>query len=87
MTRRPAQYAGLSAGEAADWQECQSDHDDLMAQLTDREAQIETGLIDTYEDYVFIWERQGGPSPGAQGPPSGALPRERRETAAGDPPF
>ncbi|MEU9148083.1 hypothetical protein [Streptomyces sp. NPDC048349] len=57
MTGRPTQYPGLSAGEAADWQECQSDHDDLMAQLTDRETMVEAGLIDSYKGYVFIWER------------------------------
>ncbi|UUU37547.1 hypothetical protein [Streptomyces sp. NBC_00162] len=65
MTGRPSQHRGLSAAETADWQECQSDHDDLMAQLADREAMVEAGLIDSYEDYVFIWESPSRTPPGS----------------------
>ncbi|MEV7525627.1 hypothetical protein [Streptomyces sp. NPDC091371] len=56
MTNHRAQQPGLSADEAADWQECQREHDDLMGQLAHREALIENGLVDSYEEYAFGWD-------------------------------
>ncbi|MFE2326058.1 hypothetical protein ACFXD5_19385 [Streptomyces sp. NPDC059385] len=56
MTSHHALRPGLTAQEAADWRECQGEHDNLMGQLADREAQIEHGLIDDYTDYAFTWE-------------------------------
>ncbi|GCD41855.1 hypothetical protein [Streptomyces paromomycinus] len=47
---RPAHF---SDADWADYLQCQAEHDDLLDQVADREAQIEQGLIDTYDDYEF----------------------------------
>ncbi|MFF4371494.1 hypothetical protein [Streptomyces sp. NPDC001594] len=51
--------AGLSASDLTDYHQAQADHDDLMQQVADREFQMETGLIDSYGDYHFIWQDDG----------------------------
>lgn len=88
MTDHPAQHPGLSAAEAADWQECQSDHNDLMAQLADREAQIENGFIDDSHAYQFTWDgKEPLPYPlPAQPPDSGTAARLRATARPGLPP-
>ncbi|MEE4544012.1 hypothetical protein V2S66_18800 [Streptomyces sp. V4-01] len=43
----------MSDSEWADWQQCQDEHDDLMSQVADREYQMESGLIDSYDEYEF----------------------------------
>ncbi|MEU9304923.1 hypothetical protein [Streptomyces sp. NPDC048269] len=87
MTGRPARHQGLSAAETADWQECQRDHDGLMAQLADREALIEAGLIDSYSEYTFTWGRPPRTAPGPPGSQPAARPRGTAEARAWDPPF
>jgi hypothetical protein len=42
--------------EWADFRQCQDEHDDLMEQVADREAQLETSLIASYDEYEFTWE-------------------------------
>ncbi|MDI3418605.1 hypothetical protein [Streptomyces luteolus] len=45
----------LTNAEWADYKQCQADHDDLMAQVANREAQMERSLIDAYEEYEFVF--------------------------------
>lgn len=47
---RPANF---SDADWAEYQQCQTEHDNLMDQFTDREAQMEQGLLDTYDEYAF----------------------------------
>ncbi|OEJ30006.1 hypothetical protein BGK67_00115 [Streptomyces subrutilus] len=87
MSGHPVRQRGLSAEEAADWQECQSDHSGLMAQLADREAQMETGLIDDYDAYQFTWDEED-PIPSqlsAQPPAPSAAARLHATTRPGLP--
>lgn len=65
----------LTDEEWADYQQCQDEHDDLMAQVADREAQMEAGLIDSYDEYEFTWEY---PDP---------APRPQNSNAAPGPPI
>lgn len=86
-TSHYARPPGLSAQEAADWQECQDDHDDLMGQLSHREALIENGLIDSYEQYAFTWYRPSPSAPRQDGTwPTDQSPG-RGDASADDPPF
>ncbi|MFE7119836.1 hypothetical protein ACFU99_30900 [Streptomyces sp. NPDC057654] len=48
--KRPAD---CSDAEWAEIQQCQAEHDNLMDQVADREAQMEQGFIDTYDEYEF----------------------------------
>ncbi|WP_405681226.1 hypothetical protein OG239_00135 [Streptomyces sp. NBC_00868] len=56
MTPQPGPPAGLSPADLAEYRHCQDEHFELREQIADREAQIEAGLIDTYDDYPFTWE-------------------------------
>ncbi|MFJ4572076.1 hypothetical protein ACIP4W_11690 [Streptomyces sp. NPDC088846] len=47
---RPANF---SDADWAEYLQCQAEHADLMDQFTDREAQMEQGLLDTYDEYDF----------------------------------
>ncbi|MFD9411542.1 hypothetical protein ACFWBN_31590 [Streptomyces sp. NPDC059989] len=87
MTRRPHRPERLSADEATDWQECQNDHENLMAQLADREALIENGLIDSYEEYAFAWDRPSRKAPRQNGPQPADRSPGRRDTSADKAPF
>jgi hypothetical protein len=78
--KRPA---NLSDSEWADFQQCQDEDDDLMSQVADRENQMESGLIATYDEYEFDF----GPLPEPKAPtrvtgsrpaPSPPQPRSRR---------
>lgn len=48
--KRPAHF---SDADWAEFQQCQDEHDDLMAQVADREYQMEVGQIDSYDEYEF----------------------------------
>lgn len=52
----------LSPQERADFLECQAEHDDLTAQLAIREAAIENGFIDSYDDFDFDYGPPGSQS-------------------------
>lgn len=43
----------LSPEERADFLECQAEHLDLTAQLATREAQLDNGVIDSYDEFAF----------------------------------
>lgn len=45
---RPAHF---SDADWAEYQQCQAEHDHLMAQVADREAQLEDDLIAAYDEY------------------------------------
>lgn len=68
----------------AEYRRCQEEHDEVLTQVTDREAQIEHGLIDSYEDYEFTWdvwapaERSSASRPPAPAAPPAAAPRRSR---------
>ncbi|KOT79110.1 hypothetical protein ADK70_31860 [Streptomyces rimosus subsp. pseudoverticillatus] len=68
--KRPAHYSDT---DWAEYQQCQAEHDDIMNQVADREAQIEQGLIDTYDDYEFDFTSPARPAqqprPARQSPP------------------
>ncbi|WP_330334781.1 hypothetical protein OHS33_36895 [Streptomyces sp. NBC_00536] len=55
MNGRPP--AGLSPADLADYHAAQADHDDLLRQVHDREAQYETGLLTSWTAYHFTWDR------------------------------
>ncbi|MFD6624776.1 hypothetical protein [Streptomyces diastaticus] len=48
--KRPPHY---SDADWAEYQQCQAEHDDLMAQVAAREAQIEHDLINAADTYEF----------------------------------
>lgn len=60
MAAKPTAVPALSDQERRDYRQAQEEHDELMAQIADREAQVETGLIDSYSDYTFAWEYEVG---------------------------
>ncbi|MFE5097559.1 hypothetical protein ACFRCI_46655 [Streptomyces sp. NPDC056638] len=66
---RPANF---SDADWAEYQQCQTEHDDLMDQFTDREAQMEQGLLDTYDEYEFDFAPLSvqQPHPARQLPPA-----------------
>lgn len=82
--------AGLSAADLADYRQAQAEHDEEMRELADREFQIETGQINSYEEYRFSWQSEGDTPPQ---PPSAVPGKEadRRAWAGfegeGCPPF
>lgn len=59
--KRPA---NLSDSEWADFQQCQDEEDDLLSQVADREYQMESGLIDSYDEFQFDF----GPLPEPKAP-------------------
>lgn len=75
---RPAHF---NDADWAEYQQCQAEHDDLMDQVADREAQMEQGLIDTYDEYDFDFARpvqHPGPTPQVPPIPLGPAPRRSR---------
>lgn len=48
--------AHVSDTDWTEYQRCQAEHDDLMTQVADREAQIEFGFIDSHDDYECTWD-------------------------------
>ncbi|MFJ8676322.1 hypothetical protein [Streptomyces sp. NPDC093589] len=71
----------FSDADGAEYQQCQAEHEDLMAQAADREAQMEHGLIDTHDEYDFDYspDRTTQQShPARQTPPLPLSPDPRR---------
>ncbi|WP_043267089.1 hypothetical protein [Streptomyces sp. CT34] len=79
MTPLPHRPPNLTDEEWADYRQCQAEHDDLLSQVADREAQIEHGWIDSYDEYEFAW---GEAVPGTQSPQP-AVEHELPSTALG----
>ena len=69
----------LTDAEWAEWLQCQEEEDELLAQVADREAKLEMGLIDSYDEYEFTWEHPGSnPRPHGQEPSNAqAVPATR----------
>ncbi|MFJ1652678.1 hypothetical protein ACIOC2_14930 [Streptomyces sp. NPDC088337] len=67
----------MSAGEWAEYQQCQAEHDDLMAQIADREAQMEHDLIAAHDEY----ELDFSPVPKPEADPACRTPLPHRPTA------
>ena len=74
---RPAHF---SDADWAEYQQCQAEHDDLMAQVAEREAQMEHGLIDAYDEYEFDFTplAEPKPSPTRRTPPLRHAPSRGR---------
>ncbi|MFB8017036.1 hypothetical protein ACFC36_00570 [Streptomyces rubiginosohelvolus] len=70
----------LSDADWADYQQCQAEHDDLMEQVADREAQLERELIPTYDKYELDFSTAPTPDadPGRRTPPPSRSPATRR---------
>ncbi|MGJ5751604.1 hypothetical protein FB563_4051 [Streptomyces puniciscabiei] len=64
----------LTDAEWAEWLQCQEEEDELLAQVADREARLETGVIDSYDEYEFTWEYADGDRRSHEGEPSTAQP-------------
>ncbi|NIY65594.1 hypothetical protein [Streptomyces malaysiensis] len=64
---RPAHF---SDADWAEYQQCQAEHDDLMAQIAEREAQMEHDLIATHDEY----ELDFSPVPKPEGTPTRLTP-------------
>ncbi|KUN02145.1 hypothetical protein AQI95_29180 [Streptomyces yokosukanensis] len=75
----------LTDEEWADYRQCQADEDSVLAQVADHEAQMETGLIDSYEEYEFNGEppSRSNPEPYAPAGPALATGRHRSTPASG----
>ncbi|KPI02866.1 hypothetical protein OK074_5016 [Actinobacteria bacterium OK074] len=75
--RRPAD---MSDDDWIEYQELEDDHNDLMAQCADREAQMENGLNDSYDEYEFDFSplppKESSPPPSAS--PRSSEPRRHR---------
>ncbi|MEU3188428.1 hypothetical protein ABZ707_30175 [Streptomyces sp. NPDC006923] len=54
----------FSDADWAEYQQCQAEHDDLMAQVAKRKAQMEHDLVDAYDEYEFDFTPLPGPKPG-----------------------
>lgn len=81
---RPTDRSGWSEEDWAAYMQCQDEHDVMMAQVADREAQMEHGVIDSYDEYEFTWDdpvprwQRPSPQPSLPGtPPATALRRAR----------
>ncbi|MFE6548282.1 hypothetical protein ACFVHS_07755 [Streptomyces sp. NPDC057746] len=72
---RPAHF---SDADWAEYQQCQAEHDDLMAQIAEREAQMEHDLIATYDEY----ELDFSPVPKPEADPAHRLPPPHRSPAS-----
>ncbi|MFE8009039.1 hypothetical protein [Streptomyces sp. NPDC057418] len=74
---RPAHF---SDADWAEYQQCQAEHDDLMAQVADREAHLEHDRIATYDayelDFTALPKLEDGPT--RQTPPPHRSPASRR---------
>ncbi|MER5782652.1 hypothetical protein ABT104_13130 [Streptomyces mobaraensis] len=78
----------LTDAQWAEWRQCQEEEDELLTQVADREAKLETGQIDSYDEYEFTWESPGNASgPHGHEPTSAepvpAAPRHRATPAYG----
>lgn len=67
----------LTDAEWAEWLQCQEEEDELLAQVADREAKLEMGLTDSYDEYEFTWEH-----PGSDPPPQGQEPSTAKPVPA-----
>ncbi|MFJ2021574.1 hypothetical protein [Streptomyces nodosus] len=67
----------MSAGEWAEYQQCRAEHDDLMAQIADREAQMAHDLIATYDEC----ELDFAPVPTSEADPAHRTPPQQRSPA------
>lgn len=61
-----------------DYRQCEEEHLDLMSQLAMREAQIEQGIIDSYDDFPLDWDRPAAAPRRADLPPSAPSRSARR---------
>ncbi|MFG3078234.1 hypothetical protein [Streptomyces sp. NPDC048225] len=70
----------LNATEWAEYQQRQAEHDDLMAQVADDEAQLEHDLIAAYDEYELgaNQESQPGATPAGRTPPPHRSPASSR---------
>ncbi|MEU9288316.1 hypothetical protein AB0D57_27355 [Streptomyces sp. NPDC048275] len=68
----------ISAADWAEYQQCQAEHDDLMAQIADREAQMEHDLIAAYDEY----ELDFSPIPKPDADPARRTPPPHRTAAS-----
>lgn len=59
---------GLTDEAWADYRQCEAEENTLLAQVVDREAQLENGIINSYDEYRFTWDIE--PAPGEQTWPS-----------------
>ncbi|WP_414169091.1 hypothetical protein ACMATS_24710 [Streptoverticillium reticulum] len=66
--------ANLTDVEWAEWLQCQEEDDELLAQVADREAKLEMGLIDSYDAYEFTWEQPGNDPGPHDGQPQATQP-------------
>ncbi|WP_327255393.1 hypothetical protein [Streptomyces sp. NBC_01244] len=51
----------LTEEEWADYRQCQAEENTVLAQVVDREAQLENGLIDSDDEYDFSWDINPAP--------------------------
>ncbi|MFI5982113.1 hypothetical protein ACIBEA_14660 [Streptomyces sp. NPDC051555] len=51
----------LTEEEWADYRQCQAEENTVLAQVVDREAQLENGLIDSDDPYDFSWDINPAP--------------------------
>ncbi|MEU9000687.1 hypothetical protein [Streptomyces sp. NPDC048551] len=51
----------LTEEEWADHRQCQAEENTVLTQVVDREAQLENGLIDSYDEYDFSWDIDPAP--------------------------
>ncbi|MGW1521441.1 hypothetical protein [Streptomyces sp. NPDC002287] len=85
--------AGLSAADLADYRHAQAEHEAEMRELADREFQIETGQISSYDAYRFTWQEDeldetDPPPPTPNGSHEGSKPGARHGLNGEDlPPF
>ncbi len=76
---RPAHF---SDADWAEYQQCQAEHDDLVAQIAEREAQMEHDLIATYDEYELDFSPVPKPegTPARRTPPPHRTPTSRRRS-------
>ncbi|MDX2906789.1 hypothetical protein PV464_43500, partial [Streptomyces scabiei] len=78
-SRRPLNRpAHFSDADWADYQQCQAEHEDLMTQIAEREAQMEHGLITAYGEY----ELDFSPVPKPEADPARQIPPPHRTPAS-----
>ncbi|MEV6535150.1 hypothetical protein AB0M86_37145 [Streptomyces sp. NPDC051639] len=79
LNRRPTHF---SDADWAEYQQCQAEHDDLMAQVADREAQLEHDLLAAYDDYDIDFSPVPKPKadPARRTPPPHRTPALRRRS-------
>ncbi|MFE2167924.1 hypothetical protein ACFXB3_23125 [Streptomyces sp. NPDC059447] len=75
-------HTSPSRQEQTDHRDAAAEHEALLWQIADREAQIENGLIDDYADYTFTWEVEDR-RPEASGPRRAGRPESQGQGAGG----